>query len=125
MFFYLFFRLLSEGNPATCSYVDLTTARFCALCPFNTCTQMNYRRLISLLAERSGKTQRASREEIALFVSAIKEVLAAVKRVTIPRLGTFSTTADEARSPKPASTEPETKPAVVRRVEVTRDRKSV
>src|SRR5690625_5699945 len=80
---------------------------------------MNYRRLISLLAERSGKTQRASREEIALFVSAIKEVLAAGKRVTIPRLGTFSTTAEEARSPKPASTEPEKKPAVVRRVEFT------
>src|SRR5690625_4292360 len=80
---------------------------------------MNYRRLISLLAERSGKTQRASREEIALFVSAIKEVLAAGKRVTIPRLGTFSTTAEEARSPKPTSTEPEKKPAVVRRVEFT------
>src|SRR5690625_3450058 len=80
---------------------------------------MNYRRLISILAERSGKTQRTSRKEIALYVSAIKEVLAAGKRVTISRLGTFSTTAEEARSPKPTSTEPEKKPAVVRRVEIS------
>lgn len=80
---------------------------------------MNYRRLISLLSERSGKTQRASREEIALFVSAIREYLASGKKVTIPRLGTFGTTNEETRLRKNISIESEKQPAVVRRVEFT------
>lgn len=52
---------------------------------------MNYKSLITLLSEQSGKSERAARQDVAHTISAITELLASGKNITIPGLGTFST----------------------------------